>query len=92
MIADELRDLKNSGKLKQFISVGIIPVRVSTQLDIYDNYLNELDKNRKLNDCIMISITNTANNLKCSDRTVYRAIKFCQQEINENRSNNTRQE
>lgn len=65
-------------KLKVLVSSGIIPVKVSTQLDIYCFYLQELDKNRKEKNCVIQSISNTAEEFKITDRSVYRAIKFIQ--------------
>lgn len=80
MIADELQKLHDEGKLKRFASVGIIPVKVLTQFEMYLHYTLELENNRRCNDCIMKSASNTADKFRVSDRTVFRAIEFCQSE------------
>jgi len=80
MIADEVKILKESGKLKQFISAGIVPLKVNYYYDIYSNYLKELDNNRRCNNCIMQSIGNTAEQFKISESSVCRAIRIMQKE------------
>ena len=80
MIANEIKQLKESGKLKMFVSAGVIPVKVNYYFDIYNHYLNELDRNRRCNNCIMQSIYNTSEEFKTSESSVCRAIKLMQTE------------
>ncbi|CAB4152351.1 hypothetical protein UFOVP606_6 [uncultured Caudovirales phage] len=78
MIINELKELADSGKLKLYVSKGIIPVKIMTQYNIYLYYLIELEINRREKNCVMQSVSNTADKFKCVDMTVFRAIKFCQ--------------
>jgi hypothetical protein len=78
MIVDELKKLQEENRLKLLVSKGIIPVKVLTQYEIYLYYLQELERNRRAKNCIMQSVSNTADKFKVIDRTIFRAIKFCQ--------------
>ena len=66
--------------LKKLISLGIVPVNVHTKFEMYKYYLIELDNNRKQRDCVLQSISNTADKFNVCDKTVKRAIKFNQQQ------------
>jgi ATP sulfurylase len=71
-----------SGKsrLKELVSTGIVPIKVLTYFEIYQFYLEELEKNRREKNCVMQSVSNTAEEFRILERTVFRAIKFNQTE------------
>lgn len=76
MIADEIKELDKSGKLKVLLRAGIIPVKVKCQFDIYNYFQVELFNNRNLKDSKMQSAENTATAFKVGTRTVWRAVKL----------------
>jgi ATP sulfurylase len=73
-----LLELQEQKKLKEFISLGIIPVKVFTQFEIYKYYLQELENNRREKNCVMQAVSNTAEQFRCAESTIFRAIKFNQ--------------
>lgn len=78
MIADELNELKKSGKLKKFVACGIIPVEVNMYFEIYNYYLSDMKKCKPCK--VTQSVTNTADAFKVSEFTVYKSLRIMKQE------------
>lgn len=76
MIVDEIFEMDKTGKLKLFLRTGVISLKVKCYYDIYRRYEVELKANKHLKDCIMQSVSNTANAFNVSDDTVFRAKKL----------------
>ncbi len=78
MIADELREMDQSGQLKRLLKSGVIPVKVKIYYDIYRRYEIEYSQNLKCKNRVMQSVTNTSDAVKVCESTVFKAIKLMQ--------------
>jgi hypothetical protein len=70
--SEQIRKLTETGELTQMYSNGIIGYKVLMYRDIYFQYDIEL----RLGVSRMQAIQNTADIFKISNRTIYRAINF----------------
>lgn len=66
-----LKDLKNKGTLTRLIGSGLMCLTIATRLEIYERYLKELKRNKKV-----IAIQNAANEYNISSNYVYKIIVF----------------
>lgn len=76
MIYDEIKELEKTGKLKEYLRLGIVSLKLKSYYDIYISYLEELEKNKGEKDGKMQSLSNIATDFKVCDRVVYNAINL----------------
>jgi hypothetical protein len=76
MILEDIKELKETGLYSRLLKSGIIPLKVNYYYEMYNYYTIRLIVNAKENDTIMRSTMDTSVAFKCSEMTVYRAIKF----------------
>ena len=65
-----IKDLQENDRLNLFLRKGIIPLSIIDYKNIYEFYVSELCRNKK-----MQSIENTCEKFKCKKDKVYFSIK-----------------
>lgn len=71
MVTTRYELIKELTNLTKLVASGIVPLGVSVKLQIYENYLDELKKNKK-----PVAITFTADKFGICENYVYRVINF----------------
>lgn len=71
--------LIQDGTLKQLINSGFMSPKILMYRNIYNDYLvNKQVNQSKCKDCVMLSVTMTADKFKVSEKTVIRARDIMQ--------------
>jgi Fe2+ or Zn2+ uptake regulation protein len=72
-VYNEIKRLKENGSLPKLISVGLISPKASTYFDITERVNNQAERHRRTSNKIIIS--QVATEFRCSETTIYRALK-----------------
>jgi Fe2+ or Zn2+ uptake regulation protein len=72
-VYNEVKRLKENGSLPKLISAGLVSPKASTYLEITERVNAKVERHKRTSSKIIIS--QVATEFRCSETTIYRALK-----------------